>query len=304
MGKKSKKINYDLGENIHDNVNRNQINWFPGHMNKAIKKIRESIKKVDIVLEIRDARSPLVTSNKLIKEAIGQKSHLVVFNKTNLANLDIVKDWEKWFQSKGMKFVFINSFDKKSLNKIISYANEIVQTKWKQSNPNGVSRQNLRMMTIGLPNTGKSTIINRLANRNASKVANKPGQTQQQIWIKVDKNLEILDTPGVMPPKIDKYEHGLWLTALHAIPDTVVSSEVPACFIVEHLLETNSKEFKSRYSLSSEDNDLISVLNKIAVLRGCLLKKGEYDYDRVYSIILTDFRDGTLGRVSLGLPPK
>ena len=304
MGKKSKKINYDLGENIHDNVNRNQINWFPGHMNKAIKKIRESIKKVDIVLEIRDARSPLVTSNKLIKEAIGQKSHLVVFNKTNLANLDIVKDWEKWFQSKGMKFVFINSFDKKSLNKIISYANEIVQAKWKQSNPNGVSRQNLRMMTIGLPNTGKSTIINRLANRNASKVANKPGQTQQQIWIKVDKNLEILDTPGVMPPKIDKYEHGLWLTALHAIPDTVVSSEVPACFIVEHLLETNSKEFKSRYSLSSEDNDLISVLNKIAVLRGCLLKKGEYDYDRVYSIILTDFRDGTLGRVSLGLPPK
>jgi ribosome biogenesis GTPase A len=303
MAKKSKKINYDMGDNIHDDVTRNHINWFPGHMNKAIRQIKESLKKVDIILEVRDARSPLVTGNRLIKEAIGQKSHLIVINKTNLADPEIVKLWEVWFKTKDVPFVFVNSFDKGSLKKILNYAQDIVQKKKNQSNPEGVTRKSLRMMMIGLPNTGKSTIINRLANRNASRVADKPGLTQQQIWIKIDHDLEVLDTPGVMPPKIANHEQGLWLASLHAIPDTVVTKEVPACFIVEHLLETKSEYLKDKYQLESFDTDLISVLNKIAVLRGCLLKKGEYDYERVYKIILIDFRSGELGPVSLGRPP-
>ena len=304
MGKKRKKINYDLGDNIHDNVTRNHINWFPGHMNKAIKKVKESLKRVDIVLEVRDARSPLVTGNKLIKEAIGQKSHLIVFNKTNLAKPEVVKEWKEWFGAQSTPFVFINSFDKQSIKEIVNSAREIVLEKWEKSNPDANHRKDLRMMIIGLPNTGKSTIINRLAKRNASKVADKPGQTRQQLWIKVAEGLEILDTPGIMPPKIDSYKHGLWLTSLHAIPDTVVTNEVPACFIIEQLLEEKSQFLLERYNLEHLDRDLISVLDHIAKLRGCLLKKGEYDYDRVYGIILSDFRSGELGPISLGHPPK
>jgi ribosome biogenesis GTPase A len=303
MAKKSKKINYDMGDNIHDDVTRNHINWFPGHMNKAIRQIKESLKKVNIVLEVRDARSPLVTGNRLIKEAIGQKSHLIVINKTNLADPEVVAMWDIWFEKQNIPFVFVNSFDKNSLKKILNYAQDIVKQKFLESNPDGVAHKNLRMMMIGLPNTGKSTIINRLANRNASRVADKPGLTQQQIWIKVDQGLEILDTPGVMPPKIANHEQGLWLASLHAIPDTVVSHEVPACFIVEHCLEIKSQTFKEKYKLESFDTDLISVLDQIATLRGCLLKKGEFDYDRVYKILLSDFRSGELGPISLGRPP-
>lgn len=299
----SKKINYDRGENIHDDVHLNRINWFPGHMNKAIKEIKRRLKMVDIVLEIRDARSPLATGNKSVNKELGEKSKLIVINKTNLANPEVVRQWELWFSDQDIPFVFINCFDKSSLKKIVKMSKKIVQDKRLKSNPDGVSKTKLKMMIIGLPNTGKSTIINKLANRNASKVADKPGQTQQQLWVNIDKDLEILDTPGVMPPKIDKHEHGLWLAALHAIPDKIVAPETSACFIVEYLLKENSELFQKHYKIDSLDIDLIEALNQIAKAKGCVRHKGEYDYERVYRIVLSDFRSGTLGLISFGLPP-
>jgi ribosome biogenesis GTPase A len=301
---KKTRINYELGDNIHDEVHTNRINWFPGHMNKAIRQIKERLKKVDIVLEIRDARSPLVTGNKAVHEAIGEKGRLIVINKTNLADPKTVKLWQVWFEAQGVPFIFVNCFDKTSLNKIILNAKKVIHSRWKQSNPDKeITRKSLRMIILGLPNTGKSTIINLLAKRTATKTADRPGLTQQQIWIKVDGELELLDTPGVMPPKIDKHEHGLWLSALNAIPDKVVQPEVPACFIIEHFLKIKSEAFKNRYNLESLDTDLVGVLDHIGKLRGCIRHKGEIDYDRVYKIILLDFRHGDLGPVSLGIPP-
>lgn len=303
-GKRSKKkINYDMGENIHDNVTTNRINWFPGHMNKAIRQVKESLKKVDIVLEIRDARSPLATGNSEFNKAIGQKSSLIVINKTNLADPNIVKKWEAWFEEQKRPYIFINCFDKKSLSKITTTAKDVVIKKIRESNPGFVFDRKLKMMIIGLPNTGKSTIINRLANRNATKAADKPGQTQQQLWVKVDDQLELLDTPGIMPPKIFSYEQGLWLAALHAIPATIVKEEDSACFIVRHLLEMKSKIFQERYKLDSLELDLIGALDAIAKTRGCIQQKGQFDYDRVYKLLLTDFRSGSLGPISLGIPP-
>lgn len=301
---KKKKINYDLGENIHDNVHRRTINWFPGHMNKAIKEVKEKLKQVDIVLELRDARAPLTTGNSAFDEAVGQKNRLIVFNKTNLANPNVVNQWKEWFARKETPFVFINGLDKKSVNLITEKAKKIVHENILKSNPDYAGKKRFRMMIIGLPNTGKSTIINKLASRQATKAADKPGQTRQQLWVKVDDELEILDTPGIMPPKIVKREHGLWLAAIHAIPKTIVDEEDTACFIVRFMLELKSKEFQAKYELPNLDLELIEVLDHIAKLRGCLRKGGENDFDRVYTLIITDFRSGELGLVSLGLPPK
>lgn len=301
---KKKKINYDLGENIHDNVHRRTINWFPGHMNKAIKEIKQKLKQVDIVLEIRDARAPLTTGNSAFDEAVGQKNRLIVFNKTNLADPKVVNEWKEWFSKKETPFLFINCFDKSELKLIVKSAKEIVHQKILESNPEFSGKKRFRMMIIGLPNTGKSTIINKLAKKSATKAADKPGQTRQQLWVTVDEELEILDTPGIMPPKIAKHEHGLWLAVIHAIPSTIVDEEDSACYLVKYLLEKKSAYFKEKYKFESLDIDYIEALNHIAKVRGCIRQKGEYNYDRVYTLILNDFRAGELGPLSFGLPPK
>lgn len=298
-----KKINYSEGDNIHDNVTRNHINWFPGHMNKAIRKIKENLKQVDIVLEIRDARSPLASGNFAFSKAIGEKSSLIVINKTNLADPKVVKLWDAWFKEQEKPYIFVNCLDKKSLSTITSTAKNVVVKKNRESNPDFVFDRKLKMMVIGLPNTGKSTLINRLANRNATKAADRPGQTQTQLWVKVDSQLDLLDTPGIMPPKVASYEQGLWLAALHAIPAKIVQEEDSACFVIKHLLEKKSKIFKERYKLESLDIDYIEAISGIAKARGCIQQKNTIDYDRVYKIVLIDFRSGDLGPVSLGLPP-
>jgi ribosome biogenesis GTPase A len=301
--KNNHKINRHKGEQIHDDVNLNQINWFPGHMNKAVKKIKERIKSVDIILEVRDARAPLATGNSELTKIFSQKGHLILLNKENLANPNATKIWKDWFDKQKTPYYFFDGLNKESVKQIITMSKQIVKERRLQSNPDGNFKKNFKMMVIGLPNTGKSTIINTMANRNASKVANKPGQTQQQLWVKIEDQLTVLDTPGVMPPKIVKHEHGVWLTALHAIPDTVVPPEVPACYLVEYFLKNNSEIFQLRYKLNSLSGDLITTLDQIATNMGCIQKGGVADYDRVYKIILGDFRKGALGRVTFGSPP-
>jgi ribosome biogenesis GTPase A len=301
--KKSKK-DKDIDEELLNSDLEKEIHWYPGHINKAIKEIKERIKMVNIILEIRDARSPLVTCGLSNALKLKGKSCLTLINKTDLADPKIVNLWKNWFKEQNKPFIFINCIDKNSLKKIVSTAKKIVHQKQLESNPGFVQKKKFRMMVIGLPNTGKSTLINKLATRNATKVANKPGQTRHQLWVNVDKELEILDTPGVMPPVIEKEEHGLWLSALHAIPDKVIGPEDTACYIVTHLLKIKSQLFIDRYKLNSENLDLIKSLEQIATTRGCLLKKNQYDFDRVYKIILSDFRSGKLGKISFGLPPK
>ena len=301
---KRKKNKENLNHLLTEENSENHINWFPGHMNKAVNEIQKRLKLVDIILEIRDARSPLVTGNAKITQAIGGKSRLLLLNKAHLANQEVLKSWEQWFTKRGQNFITIQEFDTKTMNLIIETAKDIIRKKRQLSNPGIKDKKQIRLMVLGLPNTGKSTLINKLASRNALRAANKPGLTRAQQWVKVSSEIEMLDTPGVMPPKIDKFEHGQWLAALHAIPDSVVTSEVPACYLIEYFMKTKNESVKDQYDLEHFDHDLISALNHIAKKRGCLLKGGEYDYERVYDIILGDFRSGRLGEVSLGIPPK
>ncbi|MBC7537303.1 MAG: ribosome biogenesis GTPase YlqF [Bacteriovorax sp.] len=295
----------DAIELTPDTPVRSGYNWFPGHMARAIREIKEKVKLVDIVLEIRDARAPLASGNRMMEENLRQKSRLILLNKVNLADPKVIHLWEEWFKKQGEPFIFLDCFDKGSMKKAMAMARAIVDQKRKDSNPETYEHKaKLKLMIIGLPNTGKSTIINQLANRNATKVADRPGQTQVQQWIVIDKDLDLLDTPGVMPPLLAKEEHGLWLSALNAIPDEAFGEERPAKFLIEYLKERNSKELKERYKLESLDLSVEEILEKIAVLRGCVRQKGLPDFERVYKLVLLDFRKGELGKICFGVPPK
>jgi ribosome biogenesis GTPase A len=282
-----------------------EFNWYPGHMARAIREIKEKLKLVDIVLEIRDARAPLFSSNPNLDEILLQKSRFILFNKANMADPKSVDLWQKWFEKKGVPFLFLDCFEKGPIKKVLAQARNIVNEKKRASNPTDFkAKKKLKLMVIGLPNTGKSTIINQLANRNATKTANRPGQTQVQQWIVIDKDLDLLDTPGVMPPAVQSTEHALCLSAIHAIPDDVIGEERPAKFIVDYFKEKKSKEFLGRYKLESFDFQTEEILEKIAINRGCLKQKGLPDLDRVYKLILSDFRNGDFGKCCFELPPK
>lgn len=272
-------------------------------MAKALREIKKRLSVVDIVLEIRDARAPLATGNIALDAEIGQKKKLIVLNKSNLADSALTAKWVSWFEAQGVPFAFVNCFDKSATKKVLAQARKVVEDNRKVANPDYVeTKTKLKVMIVGLPNTGKSTIINQLSNKGTAKVADKPGQTTIQQWIDTDSDIQLLDTPGVMPPHVFSKEQALWLSAIHAIPDDVANVEDTAIFVVKHLLGT-SKDFLERYKLDSPDISIDEAFLKIATLRGCLRQKGLPDLDRVHKLILAEFRKGELGKVCFGLPP-
>jgi len=297
MAKNNKKSGIEYLEN-------NRVNWFPGHMNKASKEIKKNIKLVNIIIEVRDARAPMASGNKRNYDNGGDKPYLIVLNKTNLADPEAVKLWKDWFTKQNESFIFINALEKDSIKAVIKRCKEILNKHRLKSNATTAKKEKMTMMILGLPNTGKSTIINKLANRNATKAAPNPGQTKQKLWVKADKNLEIIDTPGVMPPRINKEIHGMWLSAIHAIPDHIITPDYTACFVIEHLLKNRSIAFKEFYEFDSLDIDLVTACDHIGKRRGCLRAGGNFDYDHIYKIILSDFRAGSLGMIIFELPPQ
>lgn len=278
------------------------FNWFPGHMMKALRDIKAKVAMVDLVIEIRDARLPLVSGNRSLTESIAGKSRLILLNKANLADPQMNQLWAEWFEQRGESFLFINCLEKSSVKEVISKAKRLIEKKRRECNEDISAKRKYKFMVMGLPNTGKSTFINSIAQRNATKVADKPGQTREQIWVKVDDEIDLLDTPGVMPPSIDSEEHKLWLVLINAIPDSIVNEEDPVCYLVNHFLKHQTQEFKERYKLESLDMGLEETLTKIALVRGCIKQKGLPDFERVYKHIMADFRAGLLGKITFSTP--
>lgn len=278
------------------------FNWFPGHMMKALRDIKAKVAMVDLVIEIRDARLPLVSGNRSLTESIAGKSRLILLNKANLADPQMNQRWAEWFEQRGESFLFINCLEKSSVKEVISKAKRLIEKKRRECNEDISAKRKYKFMVMGLPNTGKSTFINSFAQRNATKVADKPGQTREQIWVKVDDEIDLLDTPGVMPPSIDSEEHKLWLVLINAIPDSIVNEEDPVCYLVNHFIKHQTREFKERYKLESLDMGLEETLTKIALVRGCIKQKGLPDFERVYKHIMADFRAGLLGKITFSTP--
>lgn len=279
-----------------------RINWFPGHMVKAIRQVQEKMKLVDLVLEIRDARVPLTSGNSKLHEVLGQKGRIIVLNKVNLADEEIVKAWDCYFSSQDIPHLFVNSLNRVSLNQLIAMAKDILNKRRAIAGAMN-EKKSLRLMILGLPNTGKSTLINTLAGKKITKAANKPGQTQMQQWVKIGDSIELLDTPGIMPPNIEREEQGFWLCAIHAMRDDIVGKDEVAFFVLQFLIKQNPKAVQDFYHLPEISNETNIVFEQIAKARNYLKKGAALDLDRVYDVLLADFRQGSLGRYCFELPP-
>ena len=273
------------------------INWYPGHMKKTKEEIQKNLKLVDIVLEIIDARIPLSSSNPLISEITGEKAKLIIMNKEDLADPVENDKWIKRFEDEGIKAIKMNSKEPINAKNLYNISKNILKDKFDKNKEKNIENKNIRMMVVGVPNSGKSTFINNMSRKKKTKVGNRPGVTQQKQWIKTKANIDFLDTPGVLWPKLEG-NTGIHLSFTNAIKDKVVNIEDLCLKFIDFLKENYPQNIEKRYGVDSTQRAL-KIYEEIGLKRGALIRKGEVDYTRAANIILNDFRVGKLGRISI-----
>lgn len=272
------------------------VQWFPGHMSKALRQMKEKMHLIEVVFELVDARLPVSSSNPYVSEVIKDKPRVVLLNKMDKANPSKTKEWIAHFESLGMKAVPVNSLNGDGFNKIIPAAKEVLAEKLEKDKAKGLKERAIRALIVGIPNVGKSTLINKLAKRKATAIGDRPGVTKVQQWIKVGKELELLDTPGVLWNKFEDQEVGLRLALTGAIKDEILPIDDVVIYGLKFFIEHHPNRLIERYKIDSEDP--IEILDHIGKIRGAR-RGGETDYDRVFNIFLNDLRGGNLGRVTL-----
>lgn len=273
------------------------INWYPGHMKKTKEEIKNSLKLVDIVLEVIDARIPKSSRNPLISEITEKKDRIIIMNKTDLSDQIENEKWIKKFADDGIKAIKMNAKEKINTKEIYNIAKEILFEKFKKNEEKNIENENIRMMVVGIPNSGKSTFINNIAKRKGARVGNRPGVTQQKQWIKTKENILLLDTPGVLWPKFDG-ETGLNLSFTNAIKDEILNIEELCLKFIEFMKESYPKNLEERYKIDSNKTAL-EIYEEIGIKRGAIIRKGEVDYTRCANLIFNDFRSGKLGRITI-----
>lgn len=280
------------------------INWYPGHMKKTRESLAKSISMVDIVYELLDARIPYSSQNPIIDEIVKDKPRITILNKSDLANDRDNKLWKEYFEKKGISTVFMNSMTGKGVNELISMSMDKTKEKRDRYLKRGVENRPIRVMIIGIPNVGKSTLINTLSGRKGAKIGNKPGITKINQWIKTKGGLELLDTPGILWPKFEDKEVGLKLAFIGSIKDEILDIETLALKLVENLAKENSHSLEKRYNIDSSGKSSLEIMEDIGLKRGCIIKKGEIDYTKVSTIILDEFRKGIIGNITLEVPKE
>lgn len=279
------------------------VQWFPGHMAKTRRLIKESLKLVDGVVEIVDARIPYSSSNPELNDIIKGKPRIVLLNKCDVADSNATKLWIDYYKSKKMYALPVDCRTGKGLNKFIPTVQKALSDTIKRNEDKGMKGKSLRLMVVGIPNTGKSSFINRMAGNSKAKVADKAGVTRQQQWFVVGSGIELLDTPGVLWPKFDDPEVGDKLAFTGAVKDEVTDIETLSCRLLETLAKTRPQAILDRYKLDSiESLQGWEILELIGKKRGFLIKGGEIDYERTAVMICDEFRGGRLGKISLELP--
>lgn len=271
-------------------------------MAKARRQVTEKLKLIDIIFELVDARIPLSSRNPMIDEIIQHKPRLVLLNKADMADKAITKEWVEYFQKQGIKALAINSQAGSGMKEIVSAAQEILKEKFDRMKAKGVKPRAIRAMIVGIPNVGKSTLINRLAKKNIAKTGNTPGVTKAQQWIKVGKELELLDTPGILWPKFEDQEVGLKLALTGAIKDAILNLHDVAIYAIRFLEKNYPNRFKERFHIEEFPEDIVEFFDIIGKQRGCLLGKGEIDYDKVTELIIREIRTEKLGALSFERP--
>ena len=270
------------------------IQWFPGHMSKARRQVQENIKFVDFVTILVDARLPLSSQNPMLTKIVGDKPKLLILNKADLADPVRIKEWQSYFESQGISTLSINSKEQSAVKKVTDAAKKLMADKLARQKERGIRIETLRTMIIGIPNAGKSTLMNRLAGKKIAVVGNKPGVTKGQQWLKSNKDLEILDTPGILWPKFEDETVALKLALTGAIKDNLLPMDEVTIFGLNYFKEHYPEELTARFKqldLSQEAPDMIMDMTQKLGFRD--------DYDRFYSLFVKEVRDGKLGRYCL-----
>lgn len=274
------------------------INWYPGHMAKTKRLISENLNLIDIVYEVLDARMPYSSKIKDINNFINNKPRILILTKYDLCDKNETNKWIAYYENQGYKVICMDLEHNPDIKKLINITNEIMTEKNDARNNKGMIKRRTRILIVGIPNVGKSTLINRLVGKKAVNVANKPGVTKQLDWIRINEDLELLDSPGILWPKLDEEKVAFNLASLTAIKEEVL----PIYDVVEYILNTLYKYYpkvlEDRYSLTEVNEDIIETLDIIGKKRGCLIKGGEIDYDKVVGIIINEIKDGTIKNIT------
>lgn len=281
------------------------IQWFPGHMTKTKRKIESSLKLVDAVAEIIDARIPISSRNPVLSKLIQNKPRLILMNKSDMANPASTKKWIDYYKSEGITAIAVDCKSGHGLNQFAPTANNVLSKKIARLKSKGMINPTLRIMIVGIPNVGKSSFINRIAKHNRAKVEDRPGVTRGNQWYTIAKNLEMLDTPGVLWPKFDDKVVGEHLAFTGAVKDQILDTELLAIRLLDYLKTIKPNDFITRFKL--EDTDISDIeayelLKVIGKKRGMLISGGEIDTERASIMLLDEFRSAKLGRITIEMP--
>ena len=280
------------------------INWYPGHMKKTKESIQNNLKMVDVVFELIDARIPYSSQNPVIESIVGDKPRVIILNKSDLADSRSNKIWQEYFYEKNIPSVLVDSITGKGIESLLNMSLDVTKDKRESFEKRGVISRPTKAMIIGIPNVGKSTLINNLSGRKGTKTGNRPGITKSNQWIKTRGVLELLDTPGILWPKFEDQSVGLNLAFTGAIKDEILDTETLALRLLERLILHFPNLVQKRYGIEINDDIALNVMNKIAKKRGCIIRGGEVDYTKVCGIILDEFRKGIIGNITLELPEE
>lgn len=279
------------------------IQWYPGHMVKTKKQIQEVLKLIDVVVELLDARIPISSKNPDMDELIGNKPKVVLLNKCDLAEDYITREWIEYYRRNGIAALDIDSVSGKNINRVYGIVREAVKEKFERNVQKGIVGKPVRTLVAGIPNVGKSSFINKISARAGTKTGDKPGVTRSNQWIKVNKDFELLDTPGILWPKFDDENVALHLAYTRAIKDEILDTEELAVNFLHELMEIKPKALIERYKIEIKE-DAPNTLLEIGRKRGCVIAGGEIDNLRTANIIFDDYRNGKLGKLSLERPAK
>lgn len=299
-------------KNEEEKLSKVNINWYPGHMVKTKRQIMEDLKLIDVVVELLDARIPLASQNPDIKEIISGKKKVIALNKCDLADEKENKKWVQYFKENGITAVTTDSNSGNGINSLVREIERTVKEEMQLEAEKGRVGKNIRVLVLGIPNVGKSSLINRLAKRTPAKVGNKPGVTKQKQWIKINNNIELLDTPGVLWPKFESQEVALNLAYTGTIKDDILEKIEVAFCLLKFLLEEYRESVLERYKLEAEqieeilnnnyqaeNENIYDIMKIIGKKRGAIVPGGNIDDEKVSNILLDDFRTGKIGKISI-----
>ena len=286
-------------ENVEKSFSKTSINWFPGHMAKTRRQIKENIEMVDIIYEVVDSRIPVSSRIKDIDELISNKPRIIIMTKTDLCDLDKTNLHKKKYEEKGYKVVLVDLINNKGINSIIDITKETLFYINEQRALKGLKPRSYRALIVGIPNVGKSTLINKLVGKKATVTGDKPGVTKNLSWIRINKDIDLLDSPGILWPKLENQEQALNLASFSAIKEEILPIGDVAVYILDKMFKCYKDNLKERFTIVDFDiDDVIPTYDIIGKKRGCIISGGEIDYDKVSNIIIKDLREGKLGKVT------